>query len=98
ARVEEAARLALPAERRQKRDDCPDPAEVLSIATGPRRRLWERRRTDPDYLLFRVGTGDLPSCVRLTDPAADEHRRTVTWPLRDAPVTIPLRERGVIGL
>ena len=34
---------------------APDPATVLSIATGPRRRLWERRRTDPDYLLLRVG-------------------------------------------
>src|ERR1700691_4854327 len=53
ARVEEDARLALAAERRQKRDDCPDPATVLSIASGPRRRLWERRRTGPDYLLLR---------------------------------------------
>jgi S-DNA-T family DNA segregation ATPase FtsK/SpoIIIE len=98
ARIERDAADAVAAELTALRERCPDPAEVLSIATGQRRRLWERRRTDPDYLLFRVGTGDLPSCVRLTDPAADEHRRTVTWPLRDAPVTIPLRERGVIGL
>jgi DNA segregation ATPase FtsK/SpoIIIE, S-DNA-T family len=98
ARITRDAADAVAAELAALREQCPDPAEVLSIATGPGRRLWERRRTDPDYLLLRVGTGGLPSSVRLTDPAADEHRRTVTWPLAGAPVTIPLRERGVIGL
>ena len=39
ARVEQDAQLALEAERKQRRDDCPDPAAVLSIASGPRRRL-----------------------------------------------------------
>ncbi len=76
----------------------PDPATVLSIASGPRRRLWERRRTDPDYLLLRVGTADLPSAVELTDPEQDEHRRQVIWLIPDAPVTISLPERGVIGV
>ncbi len=98
ARVEQDARLALEAERRQKRDDCPDPATVLSIASGPRRRLWERRRTDPDYLLLRTGTADMPSAVELTDPTQDEHRRLVVWEIPDAPVTIPLAERGVVGV
>jgi S-DNA-T family DNA segregation ATPase FtsK/SpoIIIE len=98
ARVEEDARLALEAERRQKREDCPDPATVLSIASGPRRRLWERRRTDPDYLLLRTGTADMPSAVELTDPAQDEHRRLVVWEIPDAPVTIPLAQRGVLGV
>ena len=65
---------------------------------GPRRRLWERRRTDPDYLLLRVGTADLPSAVELTDPEQDEHRRQVFWQIPDAPVTMPLRERGVVGV
>ena len=75
----------------QRRSDCPDPAAVLTIASGPRRRLWERRRTDPDYLLLRVGTADLPSAVELADPAQDEHRRTVIWEVPDAPVAVPLR-------
>jgi DNA segregation ATPase FtsK/SpoIIIE, S-DNA-T family len=97
-RVEEDARLALAAERRQKRDDCPDPATVLSIASGPRRRLWERRRTDPDYLQLRTGTADMPSAVELTDPTQDEHRRLVVWEIPDAPVTIPLAQRGVLGV
>ncbi|MGH3295673.1 MAG: FtsK/SpoIIIE domain-containing protein [Trebonia sp.] len=98
ARIERDAADAVAAELAALRERCPEPAEVLSIASWRHRRLWERRRTDPDYLLMRIGTGDVPSGVRLTDPTADEHRRTATWPLRDAPVTVPLRERGVIGL
>jgi DNA segregation ATPase FtsK/SpoIIIE, S-DNA-T family len=98
ARIERDARAAVATERRRWRRDCPDPATVLSIATGPRRRLWERRRTDPDYLLLRVGTADQPSAVELTDPSADEHRRRVSWLITDAPATIPLAERAVVGI
>ncbi|HUN36928.1 MAG TPA: FtsK/SpoIIIE domain-containing protein [Trebonia sp.] len=98
ARIERDAADALEAERIARRDECPDPAAVLSIASGPRRRLWERRRTDPDYLLLRVGTADLPSAVELTDPEQDEHRRQVFWLVPDAPVTVPLTQRGVLGV
>ena len=98
ARVERDAGEALEAERAERAVQFPDPATVLSIAAGPRRRLWERRRSDPDYLVLRVGTADLPSSVELTDPERDEHRRQVIWRLPDAPVTISLPRRGVIGL
>jgi DNA segregation ATPase FtsK/SpoIIIE, S-DNA-T family len=98
ARIERDARMALEAERADRRERFPDPAEVFSIASGPRRRLWGRRRSDPDYLLLRVGTADLPSAVTLTDPELDEHRREVTWLVPDAPVTISLSQRGVIGV
>jgi DNA segregation ATPase FtsK/SpoIIIE, S-DNA-T family len=98
ARVEADAREALEAERDELVEQFPDPATVLSIAAGPRRRLWERRRTDPDYLVLRVGTADLPSSVELTDPEQDEHRRQVIWRIPEAPVTISLPRRGVIGV
>jgi S-DNA-T family DNA segregation ATPase FtsK/SpoIIIE len=98
ARIEEDAATALDVERVQRRDEAPDPATVLSIASGPRRRLWERRSTDPDYLMLRVGTADLPSAVELTDPTQDDHRRQVFWEIPDAPVTVPLAERGVLGV
>ena len=51
----------------------------------------------PTTCVLRVGTADLPSGVELTDPEQDEHRGR--WSGRsDAPVTIPLPERGVIGV
>jgi DNA segregation ATPase FtsK/SpoIIIE, S-DNA-T family len=98
ASIERDARVALDAERAQKRDDSPDPATVLCIASGPRRRLWERRRTDPDYLLLRVGTADMPSTVELYDPTLEEHVRQVFWDTPDAPVAVPLPQRGVLGV
>ena len=97
-RIEQEASDALAVERGARRDECPDPATALSIASGPRRRLWERRRTDPDYLVLRAGTADLPSAVELTDPEQDEHRQKVFWTVPDAPLTIPLAERGVVGV
>ncbi|MGW0981692.1 FtsK/SpoIIIE domain-containing protein [Streptomyces xiamenensis] len=96
-RIERDAQAALIAERYIRRHIAPDPATVLSAATGPRTRLWERRRTDEDHLLLRVGTAELDSAVVLTDPEQDEHRREVTWRIADAPVTIPLAEHGVVG-
>jgi S-DNA-T family DNA segregation ATPase FtsK/SpoIIIE len=98
ARIERDARQALDAERAERAYEFPDPATVLSIAAGPRSRLWERRRTDPDYLVLRVGTADLPSSVELTDPEQDEHRRQVIWRIPEAPVAISLPGRGVVGV
>src|SRR6185312_4518533 len=54
ARIEQDARDALALERQFRRTECPDPATVLDIGTGPRMRLWERRRKDHDHLLLRV--------------------------------------------
>ncbi|MCX4558727.1 FtsK/SpoIIIE domain-containing protein [Streptomyces phaeochromogenes] len=97
-RIEKDAQDALIAERLDRRLAVPDPASVLSMSTGPRTRLWERRRTDADHLVLRVGTGQLPSEVVLDDPEQDDHKREVTWKIQDAPVTLPLRERGVVGI
>ncbi|PPS87891.1 FtsK/SpoIIIE domain-containing protein [Streptomyces sp. MH60] len=98
ARIEKDAQDALVAERNDRRQAIPDPAVVLSIGTGPRTRLWERRRTDRDHLLLRVGTGRLPSEVVLDDPEQDDHRRQVTWKIEDAPVALSLRGLGVVGI
>ncbi|MDT0306360.1 FtsK/SpoIIIE domain-containing protein [Streptomyces sp. DSM 44917] len=97
ARIEKDARDALIAERFARRHAAPDPATVLNQATGPRTRLWERRRTDDDHLLIRVGTHELDSEVVLNDPEQDEHKRQVAWKIADAPVTLPLRTLGVVG-
>ncbi|PJM91671.1 FtsK/SpoIIIE domain-containing protein [Streptomyces sp. CB01373] len=97
-RIEEDARKALRTERLDRRDAIPDPAAVLTFATGPRTRLWERRRTDADHLLIRVGTGQVRSEVVLDDPEQDEHRREVTWRIEDSPVALPLKDLGVVGI
>ncbi|WP_242605451.1 FtsK/SpoIIIE domain-containing protein [Frankia sp. Cppng1_Ct_nod] len=96
--VEADARDALVIERGARRADFPDPATVLLTAVGPRGRLWERRRDNPDYLHLRLGTADLPSEVVMEDPAAQEHKREITWTAPDVPVTIALPERGVLGI
>ncbi|WP_406474654.1 FtsK/SpoIIIE domain-containing protein [Streptomyces sp. NBC_01615] len=97
-RIEKEAQDALVTERSDRRQAIPDPAAALTFGTGPRTRLWERRRTDADHLLLRVGTGRLPSEVVLDDPEQDEHRRKVTWYIEDAPVALPLKDLGVIGI
>ncbi|HEY2578219.1 MAG TPA: FtsK/SpoIIIE domain-containing protein, partial [Streptosporangiaceae bacterium] len=78
--------------------DCPDPVRVLKIATGPRLRLWERRRTDPDYLLLRVGTADLPSAMAMSLPDDGKPRARTAWKVPNAPVVVPLAECGVLGI
>ncbi|MFI0405108.1 FtsK/SpoIIIE domain-containing protein [Actinomadura sp. 3N508] len=90
----------------------PDPAEVLLTATGPRRRLWERRPGDPDVLQLRIGLADLPARIDLTgDTAIHERQRTggrggssphneriPSVTARMVPVTVPLTESGVVGV
>lgn len=98
ARIEADAQEALRTERSDRRAAIPDPAAVLAFGTGPRTRLWERRRTDADHLLVRVGTGRVRSEVLLDDPEQDEHKRQVSWYIEDAPVALPLKDLGVIGI
>ncbi|WP_052865659.1 FtsK/SpoIIIE domain-containing protein [Streptomyces niger] len=97
ARIERDAQEALVLERGDRRLDHPDPGTIWANATGPRTRLWERRRSDADHLLLRVGTGRLPSAVVLDDPEQDDHRRQVTWDIADTPVALHLGQLGVIG-
>ncbi|WP_405603845.1 FtsK/SpoIIIE domain-containing protein [Streptomyces sp. NBC_01410] len=98
ARIEKDAEEAVVAERTSRRRGFPDPAAVLLTAVGPRRRLWERRLKDSDFLELRVGTADQPSEVVLEDPTEDEHRRMVAVAAYDVPVTVALREHKVLGI
>jgi S-DNA-T family DNA segregation ATPase FtsK/SpoIIIE len=114
ARSDREARAALDAQQAARREQCPDPATALGIASGPRSRLWERRRAEPDYLLLRVGTADLPVTVELAgqEPGGQEsdglepgrqeplggRRRTVVRAVSDAVVTVSLAECGVLGV
>ncbi|GGF44928.1 hypothetical protein GCM10011519_18460 [Marmoricola endophyticus] len=98
AAVRDAARSALVEERTARRHGLPDAAALLVTAVGPRARLWERRRHDPDFLLVRVGTADQPSEVTLQDPARESHEGLLTWTAPDVPVCVHLTEAGVTGV
>ncbi|GLX95578.1 FtsK/SpoIIIE domain-containing protein [Herbidospora sp. NBRC 101105] len=89
-RAVEKARAADEAARRAA---APDPAELLLTATGPRRRLWERRTHDADALRLRVGLADLPAEITFDPPAPE-----LVPPARDVPVALAMRRLGVAGV
>jgi S-DNA-T family DNA segregation ATPase FtsK/SpoIIIE len=89
ARAELAALLGTEAAERHA--GAPDAATVLKIATAPGLRLWERRRTDPDFLSLRLGLGTLPTDVEVVNaPAAQQ--------IHDVPVTIGLGAASIVGI
>ncbi len=96
--AERAAFRALVEERRARRLDHPDAAEVMLRATGPRAGLWERRIHDPDWLDLRVGTADLPSEVELRLPDRAGWEEPFAWSASDVPVSVPLGRLGVAGV
>ncbi|WP_194891702.1 FtsK/SpoIIIE domain-containing protein [Catenulispora pinisilvae] len=80
-----------------RREAMPDPASVLLTATGPRRRLWERRFDDPDTLLLRVGLIDTVSSVTVSgvEPGDLDPAQTTVY---SVPAAIPVAESGVVGI
>ncbi|WP_405581138.1 FtsK/SpoIIIE domain-containing protein [Streptomyces sp. NBC_01190] len=92
-----AARLA---DQRERRAAFPDAGEILLFATGPRRRLWERRITDPDALRLRIGVADLPADIELQPKGhvAEDAPAPVPPLVHDVPVPLPFTELGVVGV
>ncbi|MDR8408551.1 cell division protein FtsK [Nonomuraea sp. 3-1Str] len=92
---EEVVERARARDEVTRRSDAPDPAEVLLTATGPRRRLWERRVHDPDALRLRIGLADLPADLDLTE----EQGGPIDPPIcRAVPVALAMRRLGVAGI
>ncbi|MFJ5776535.1 FtsK/SpoIIIE domain-containing protein [Streptomyces sp. NPDC093094] len=87
------------ADQSARRETHPDPAELLLYATGPRRRLWERRIVDPDVLQLRVGFANLPAEIELR-PAKGGSLEDAPQPpdVADVPAIVPLAELGVVGI
>ena len=88
------------------RAETPDLAEVIDRAKAVRDNLWERRPDDPDFLQLRLGSSERPSgiAVQLGAGGSEELRaeaeRLIEWYERvpQAPLSLPLREVGAIGL
>ncbi len=85
---------AVSQEAAERRSECPDAATLLLTAVAPRPRLWERHNGDADALILRVGTADLPARLLVGSPG----ETSVHPPVRAVPVTVGLREVGVLGL
>ena len=98
ASLEEDVRQKIATERRLRTDSAPDPAVAGLWAVGPGRRLWERRRGDPDHLALRIGTAPQPSLLGIDDTAREDNHTAVHWTIPDAPVSVDLVENGVVGL
>ncbi|OLB77613.1 MAG: hypothetical protein AUI14_15615, partial [Actinobacteria bacterium 13_2_20CM_2_71_6] len=90
------ARIATE-EEHATRAAYPDPAEIVARAVAPASTLWQRRRTDPDFLRLRVGLVDRPARVALrrSSPGDDPPELPV---LHDVPLTVDLPDAGVLGV
>jgi S-DNA-T family DNA segregation ATPase FtsK/SpoIIIE len=89
---------AIHEEQLRRRAELPDAAETLLTCRLPGRRLWERRRTDTDALVLRVGVADLPSTVKVESGRQASADNAGPHLLHAVPVPVPLRKIGVLGL
>jgi S-DNA-T family DNA segregation ATPase FtsK/SpoIIIE len=98
--LEPAIGAECAADEAARRNAAPDPAQVLLTATGPRRRLWERRALDPDALHLRIGLTSLPAQVEFVPEKGARGDVELPPPpaARNVPVSLPLPQLGVLGL
>ncbi len=93
---------------RARRDDAPSPAHLLDRAANRRPELWERRPTDADFLVLRVGVSDMPAQLQFEGGSAESPDPTLQARLDalvaehrtdpDVPVDVDLRTIGVLGV
>ncbi|WP_460849874.1 FtsK/SpoIIIE domain-containing protein [Phytohabitans suffuscus] len=90
-----------------RRAAAPDLATLSDRVRALRPSLWERRPTDRDFAVLRIGASDMPSRLRLDGDAggtATPEAQRVEQALRayatdpDVPVDVDLRVTGVLGV
>ncbi len=99
AEVAEAQALMFEAAEREvslTRHQFPDPPTLAAIATGPNRRLWERREHDLDAALLRVGVADRPASIAITSTGGRPDQAPPRLPT--VPVGVDLAQAGVLGV
>ena len=102
--LEAALPGARAAEHRRRLGLAPDPAELTRRAEGPSVRCWERRRSDPDFMVLGVGTADVAYDPPLETsgggpPAPTAVEMIAALPLlAGVPVTVRLADGCVVGL
>ena len=98
AAIRRAIAEAVRAETALRREDYPDASDLQRAAAMPTRRLWERRRSAQDFLRLRVGVGNLPSGIEVTDNSELEYKRRSFDTLRYVPVAVDIDRAGVVGV
>ncbi|MEU9890436.1 FtsK/SpoIIIE domain-containing protein [Sphaerisporangium sp. NPDC051011] len=100
AAFEAAVEKARAVNELERRAASPDPADLLLTATGPRRRLWERRSHDPDALRLRVGLADLPAEIDFVPERGASADLAMPEPPTSGavPVSLAMRRLGVVGV
>lgn len=111
----EDLREELSAEERSRREQAdvlnPSPYALYDIVRDPA-RLWERRRTDDDFLRVRIGTGEMPvRDLRIAEPGSSVLTPPDLFMLNEAsalvnrfrngtelPLTVPLDRVGNISV
>ena len=86
---------ALEAETVERRRSQPDPATLYLTATLPTERLWERRRTDADWLRLRLGLGRQPSSVVVKGLDGDSSGPRELFAV---PTSVDLASVGILGI
>ncbi|OBK52052.1 type VII secretion protein EccCb [Mycobacterium sp. 1081908.1] len=71
----------------------PDPDTLWTLIGGP--RMWERRASDPDFCLVRVGVGTRPLAARLVAPESSP--REPTDPVTAAALRRFLSAHSLVG-
>ncbi|WP_344065089.1 FtsK/SpoIIIE domain-containing protein [Terrabacter lapilli] len=83
---------AADADASRRRSDHPDLAHVETLVSRRGSRLWERRPTDSDHLVLRVGTATQSAEVNTEGPADPR-------PLMDElPALVDVGRSGVVGV
>ncbi|WP_331737561.1 FtsK/SpoIIIE domain-containing protein [Streptomyces sp. NBC_00019] len=98
ASLEADVRAKVEHERRVRIASAPDPAVVGLMAVGPGARLWERRPSDPDNLVLRIGTTRQQSLLQIEDGAREDNHRNVCWQIPDMPIGVDLAGSQVVGV
>jgi S-DNA-T family DNA segregation ATPase FtsK/SpoIIIE len=101
-----ALSAAYVSEAEYRFDSAPGLDVLLPRATGARSELWERHRTDDDFLVLRVGIGAVPFTPRVSFQRggsealrAEAHRHLDRFDRLDGvPVVADIAQLGVFGI
>lgn len=93
-RLDDDKQSAVDTELGIRRRITPPISETLRTAIARDGRLWSRAPSHHDYLVCRVGTGRIPSQVRVTGGG----RGTETLLLPNAPISFSANDARVIGV